>query len=526
MMASKGIYRKIGGASLIMMISIFLSRFMGLFREMTIAAVGGADMTVDAYRVAFILPEILNHILASGFLSVTFIPILAEYLTKDDKTGAWQIFSIVLTVLGTVLILLMGIAMIFAPQLIVILAPGRDDPGFLALAVRMTRIILPAQFFFFSGGLFMAVQFVRERFAIPALAPLFYNLGIIVGGLTLGTRLGMEGFCWGVLAGAFLGSFALQWYGAHQAGLRISPCFDYSHPDLIRYVLLTLPLMLGLTMTFSAEIFSKFFGSFLQEGAISWVDYAMRVMLMLVAFFGQAIGVASYPFLAKLAAEKRMREFNMLLNNTIRYLALLIPVSVLFMVLRKEVVIILFQRGSFTSTDTNMTAAVLGVLLIGAVAFGVQTVVNRGFYATQNTLFPAIFGTLAVVLSLPIYWFGIFLLEVVGLGLAIVLSALLQVLILFYIWNKKSKNHDSHKVYAFYFKVTLASFPLGVILYAIHRLAGLLFMTNTFLDAMLTTLIVSTLFFLLTAIMVKLFRIQEVLDLWQKVLIKIRQIKA
>jgi putative peptidoglycan lipid II flippase len=523
-MVSKGIYRKIGGASLIMMISIFLSRFMGLFREMTIAAVGGANMTVDAYRVAFILPEILNHILASGFLSVTFIPILSKYLAKDDKTGAWQVFSIVLTVLGTVLIFLMGIAMVFAPKLIVVLAPGRNDPGFLDLAVRMTRIILPAQFFFFCGGLFMAVQFVQERFTIPALAPLFYNLGIIVGGLTLGKHLGMESFCWGVLAGAFLGSFALQWYGARQAGLRITPCFDCFHPDLIRYILLTLPLMLGLTMTFSTEIFSKFFGSFLQEGAISWVDYAMRVMLMLVAFFGQAIGVASYPFLAKLAADERMYEFNRLLNNAIRYLALLIPVSTLFVVLRKEVVIILFQRGSFTPTDTTMTAAVLGVLLIGAVAFGVQTVVNRGFYAIQNTLFPALFGTLAVILSIPIYWFGVSLFDTVGLSMAIVLSAFLQVLILFHIWNKKSTNHDSRKVYAFYFKVILASLPLGGILYVVHRLVSLLFTTDTFLNAMLITLIVSTSFFLMTAIMVKLFRIREVLDLWQKISNKIRPI--
>jgi putative peptidoglycan lipid II flippase len=523
-MTSKEIYRKIGGASLIMMVSVFLSRFMGLFREMTIAAVGGADITVDAYRVAFILPEILNHILASGFLSVTFIPIMAEYLAKDNETGAWQVFSIVLTVLGAVLILLIGIAMLFAPQLIIVLAPGRDDSDFFTLAVRMTRIILPAQFFFFCGGLLMAVQFVRERFVIPALAPLFYNFGIIVGGLTLGKHLGMEGFCWGVLAGAFLGSFGLQWYGAHQAGLRITPCFDYSHPDLIRYILLTLPLMLGLTMTFSTEIFSKFFGSFLQEGAISWVDYAMRIMLMLVAFFGQAVGVASYPFLAKLAADNRMYEFNRLLNNTIRYLALLIPVSALFIVLRKEVVTILFQRGNFTPTDTTMTAEVLGVLLIGSVAFSVQTVVNRGFYATQNTLFPALFGTLAVILSLPIYWFGVSLFATVGLGLAIVLSALLQVLILFHIWNKKSTNHDSHKVYAFYFKVIAASLPLGGILYAVHGRVSLLFTTDTFLDAVLTTVIVSTSFFLLTAIMVKFFRIREVLDLWQKISHKIRPI--
>lgn len=522
-MAQSGIYRKIGAASLIMMTSIFLSRFMGLFREMTIAAVGGADITVDAYRVAFVLPEILNHILASGFLSVTFIPILAGYLAENDEAGAWRIFSVVLTTFGVVLLLLIAAAMLLTPQLVAVLAIGRNDPVFLALAIRMTRIILPAQFFFFAGSLLMAVQFVRERFTIPALAPLIYNLGIILGGLVLGPRIGMEGFCWGVLAGAFIGSFSIQWYGARKAGLRAALCFDFSHPDLKRYILLTLPLMLGLTMTFSTEIFSKFFGSFLPAGAISRVDYAMRVMLMLVAFFGQAVGVASYPFLARLAAEKRMEELNRVLNNTIRYLALVIPISMLFMVLRKEVVIILFQRGNFTPTDTVKTAAVLGVLLIGAVAFAAQTVVNRGFYATENTIFPAVFGTIAVVLSLPLYWFGITLFGAVGLGLAIALSALLQVLILFHCWNKKSDNKESRLVYAFYLKVILATLPLTGLLYGLHELLDHIFMAATFLNAAITAWITGLAFLLLVAAVTKLFRIREVLDLWQKLARKIQR---
>ncbi|MGD9211470.1 MAG: murein biosynthesis integral membrane protein MurJ [Desulfobacteraceae bacterium] len=522
-MAKSGIYRKIGSASLIMMTSIFLSRFMGLFREMTIAAVGGADMAVDAYRVAFVLPEILNHVLASGFLSVTFIPILADYLTKNDEEGAWHIFSIILTIFGSFLILLITIAIIFAPQLVAIMTPGRNDPTFQAMAVRMTRIILPAQFFFFCGSLFMAVQFVRERFSIPALAPLFYNLGIIICGLILGPVIGMEGFCWGVLAGAFFGSFIIQWYGSYKSGLKLHICFDLLHPDLKRYVLLTLPLMLGLTMTFSTEIFSKFFGSFLPEGAISWVDYAMRVMLMLVAFFGQAVGVASYPFLAKLAAERRMEELNQVLNNTMRYLALVIPISMLFIVLRREIVIILFQRGNFTPLDSAMTASVLGTLLIGAVAFAAQTVVNRGFYATENTLFPAVFGTISVVLSLPIYWFGITLFGAVGLGMAIAFSAILQVLLLFYLWNRKSANHDSGQVYTFYLKVILVTLPLGAVLYGAHFLMELTVASNSFTAAIVTSLVIGICFFIMAAMAAKIFHIREVLNLWKKIYRKIKR---
>ncbi|MGD9366107.1 MAG: lipid II flippase MurJ, partial [Desulfobacteraceae bacterium] len=340
--------QKIGIATLIMMASVFLSRVMGYLREMTIAAVAGADAAVDAYRVAFVLPEILNHILASGFLSVTFIPIFSKYLTRNDENGAWHVFSVILTTFGFFLMLLIVLSMVFSPQIVPLLAIGRDDPDFIAMASHMTRIVLPAQFFFFAGGLLMAAQFAKERFLIPALAPLIYNLGIICGGLLLGPRCGVAGFSWGALMGAFIGNFLVQIIGAKKVGLRFRPFFDIKHMELRRYILLTLPLMLGLTMVFSMEIFSKFFGSFLPEGGIAWLDYAKTVMMMLVGFFGQAVGVASFPYLARLAAEKRLNEMNRLFNTLLRYLAtLVIPTSVLMYVLRHEIVRLLFERMDF-----------------------------------------------------------------------------------------------------------------------------------------------------------------------------------
>ncbi|MDZ7597803.1 MAG: lipid II flippase MurJ [Desulfobacterales bacterium] len=179
--------------------------------------------------------------------------------------------------------------------------------------------------------------------------------------------------------------------------------FNLRHPDLKRYILLTLPLMVGLSMTFSTEIFMRFFGSFLPPGSIAGLNYGLRIMLLLVAFFGQAVGVAAFPFLARLAAQRKIGEMNRLLNGTLRYLALVVPFSVLLMVLRSEVVQVLFERGQFDAAATALTARVLACLLVGAFAFAAQTVVVRGYYAIQNTLFPALFGTVAVVASIPLY---------------------------------------------------------------------------------------------------------------------------
>jgi putative peptidoglycan lipid II flippase len=328
----------------------------------------------------------------------------------------------------------------------------------------MTRIIIPAQFFFFSGGMFMAVQFAKERFFIPALCPLLYNLGIICGGVMLGARMGMEGFSWGVLGGAFIGNFMVQIWGAKKVGMRFTPALDFRHPDLWLYVRITLPLMVGLTMSFSTEFLFRFFGSYLPRGSIASLNYGLRTMFILVGFFGQAVGVASFPFMARLAAENKIQEMNRLLNDALRYLGLVVPFSILVIALRQETVVILFQRGRFDAAATALTSQVLVFLMIGAFAFAAQTLVVRGYYAVQNTLFPAVYGTVAVLLSIPLYMAGMLKMGAAGVALAISLSAIFQVALLYVFWNKKSDNKDSSRVYRFYLWTILLSIPLGLFL--------------------------------------------------------------
>ena len=506
---SQSVYKKVGIASLIMMTSVFLSNLIGLLREMVIAYVRGAGQQVDAYQLSFLIPEILNHILASGFLSITFIPIFSRYLSEEDESQGWQVFSIIITNFGILLVFLICMAEVFTAGIISVLAPGLDDPQLKATVIRMTRIILPAQIFFFVSGLFMAVQYAKEKFAVPALSPIIYNLGIILGGILLGSRFGMLGFSWGVLIGA-VGNFIVQYIGVKRIGMKFQLSFNLKHPDLKKYVVLTVPLMIGLTMTFSREFFFRIFGSYLPPGGISGINYALKIMLIPVAIFGQAIGTAVYPFLTKFVAENNIKAMNDLLNNTLRYLALVIPVSVLLMVLKNEIVLIIYQRGRFDAAATALTADILIFLLAGAFALAAYTIVPRAYFAMQDTLFPTIYGSITVLLSVPFYFFGLRLYGAKGIAIAISLSTILQVIVLYMLWNKRSHNAASGRVYFFYAKMIILSALIGPLLYGFKTTILKGIDTATFYGSFLVSALTVAVFMAIMAIVAYGLRINEI----------------
>ena len=518
MPSKPNIAKKVGIASFIMMCSVLASRVIGIFREMTIAGTGGIEAGVDAYQIAFIIPEILNHIIASGFLSITFIPIFTYYLTSGRKQEGEKVFSNIMNCFGLLLIIFIIISLIWTEELVSLFAPGIRNPQTFSLAVKMTRIIIPAQFFFFAGGLLMAVQFANEKFFIPALAPLLYNLFIILGGLVLAPYMGMEGFAWGVLIGAFTGNFALQIIGVRKLKMRYSPIINLSHPDLLKYLKLTLPLMLGLTMTFSMEILVKFFGSFLETGRIAAMNYAIRIMFILVGLFGQAIGMASYPFMAKLAGEGKLMELNQLLNNTLKFIFLVIPFSVLFIVLNHEIVFLLFQRGSFDAQATMITANILPFFMVGAFAFSAQTLISRGYYAVQNTLFPSIFSSVCVLLSLPLIYWLMLIKGATGLALGLSISVAFQVFALFECWSRKNDNPDKKQVYLFFLKIMLISLLMGVLLYFSVSVLRAIFPYHSFKAALIISFITGIEFILLLLAIGKLFKINELSILFEKII--------
>lgn len=436
--------RSVSIAAAIMMASVLLSRVAGMFREMTLANLGGTGSEMDAYVAAFLIPELLNHFLAGGFLSVTFIPIFQKYIAANDEQGAWKTFSNMVTVGTAAFAAILPAAVAFAPNLLSLTGFANQNPETFALTVRLTRIILPAQIFFYWGAFLMAVQYAKQKFFIPAMAPLLYNFGIIAGGIILCPTIGIEGFAWGVLIGAFIGNVAVQLPGALRVGMKYRFRFSPADPEFIHYIKLTIPLVAGLGMSFSNEIFFRYFASFLESGAVAGANYALRTMMILVGVFGQASGVAFYPYLAKLAAEKAYGQMSELLNDTINKVALyLLPLTGVMMALAPQIIIVLYEHGKFTRESTLETSPILMMYLTGAFAMSVSILAARPFYAMQKTLLPMIVSTAVSILSIPLYYIFSKELGPKGLGLASGVAGTAQFFILYTLWGKKYGGFDS-----------------------------------------------------------------------------------
>ena len=426
--------RSITIASAIMMSSVLLSRIMGLVREQVLSGYCGTSTEMNAYVASFIIPEILNHFLAGGFLSITFIPIFQKYLLSGEREKSWRVFSNLLTTGTIALSVLVALSMIFTKQIVGLMGQGVPTE----LTVRLTRIIMPAQLLFYWGAFLLAVQYANNRFFLPAMLPLCYNGGIILGGIVLYPIIGIEGFAWGVLAGSIVGNIALQLPGALGVGMRYRFVVDVKDKDLSRYVLLTLPLILGLGMTFSNEIFFRYFGSFLKGGALASINYSLRTMMIFVGVFGQAAGVASYPFLSRLAAEKNFGEMNNILNSLIRKIsAFLIPCCGALIPLSSQVIAVLYQHGRFDAASTAATAPVLAVYLVGAFPFAASTIVMRSYYAEQKMIFPMAVNSAVALASIPCYLGLSAALGAMGIALASSAAMTVQFFILYWTWEKR-----------------------------------------------------------------------------------------
>jgi putative peptidoglycan lipid II flippase len=416
-------------ATLLLMISAFLSRIIGLVREKFTAYLFGAGGQMDAYRAAFLLPDTIAYFLVGGAASITFITMLSRYEERGQAEEGERVMSVIISVM----LVVMGSAILVAE-----LAAGvfvrwyfaGYSPEKAALATHMTRILLPAQAMFFVGGVLSAVLLVRRQFAYQAAAPLVYSLGIIVGGVLLHRQLGVSSLAVGAMAGAFCGPFLLNAIGAHRAGVRFRFDLDWGDAGLHEWVRLSVPLMLGLSLVTVDGWIIAWLTSH-QNGLYAKLYFAKQLFTVPIAIVGQAAGAASLPFFAALLSRGERRGFAAAVNGSVtRILALSFLISAWMLSLARPAVDLVLRGGALHRAEATLIAAFFGLFSISLCLWAAQAIYARAFYASGDTLRPMVASTIVTVCSLPVYWSLFHAYGGIGLVVASNIGILLQTAVL------------------------------------------------------------------------------------------------
>lgn len=462
-------------ASGIMMASLFLSRILGIARESIMAAKFGQTGMTDAYVLAFQIPDLLFFLIAGGALSSAFIPVFSEFIHTEREREAWKIFSVVTTVMASIILVLIVVAWVFAEPLAHLTAAGKPD-SMVPLIAHMSRIVLPAQFAFFVGGLMFGTLYARQRFAVPGMGPNIYNIGIILGAIALSQFFnpGIIGMAWGALIGAFIGNFFVPLWEMIRIGSHFRPSFDVREPGVKQVFKLMLPVVLGLSLPGVYALIMRYFGSFYAEGVNTALNNANQLMQAPLGVFGQSFAIAVFPALSQFYAQKKMDLYKDQLQRTMRtVLYVTLPISVLMAALAPEIVTFLFQHGKFTGSDAGRVVDCLRMFSIGIAAWCLHPVLMRAFFAVQNSVKPIVLGTITTVVFIGLcYGFRQTTLGYISLPLASSISAILLVVIMLVSIRRHLGGLDLQGFFSTLGKSLAASVIAGIVMFGLSFLSA------------------------------------------------------
>ena len=453
-------------ASLVMALFI-VSRTLGLVREMVIGAQFGASAELDAYLAAFRLPDLLFTLVAGGALASAFIPTFSERLAHKDIDGAWSLASRVGNLLLLSLITLAVLAGVLARPLVAhIIAPG-FPPEQQALTVQLMRWMLVSTVIFGISGLIMGILNSFHHFLLPALAPVFYNLAIILAAWLLTPTLGIHALVVGVVAGASL-HLLVQIPGLLRHKARWMPSISLRDPGVREVLRLMAPRVLGLAIVQINFIVNVFLASHLVEGSISAMNYAWLIMLLPQGIFAQSIATAAFPTFSHQAALGQRKAMQHTLGGLFSLLIFLtLPSAVILILLRQPIVALLLQRGAFDARDTQMTAYALGFFALGLVSHALVEVSARSFYALKDTKTPVIIGVVAMALNVLLSLILIKPLAIGGLALANATATTLEMTALLWMLRRKLGGWEERRVLASLARAAGASALMAGLVYAL-----------------------------------------------------------
>lgn len=425
-----------------------LSRVLGLVRDIVLLNVFGAGKDFDTFVVAFRIPNFFRRLFAEGAFSQAFIPVLTEYKTSKTHAEVQILISRVFGCLLTAMSLLTFVAMVAAPAIIYLYAPGfHNDPEKFDLAVDMFRLTIPYLMFMSLTAFASSILNSYGSFASPAFSPVLLNIAMIAGAWWLTPFMAepIMALGWAVVVAGVL-QLAIQIPELWKKNLLIPPKVDFKHEGVDRILKLMLPALFGVSVTQINLLLNTIWASFMQDGSVSWLYSAERMTELPLGLIGVAIGTVILPSLSARHAEQDQAKFKSMIDWAAKIIMLVgIPASIALFMLSTPIIQALFQRGEFTLEDTHMTALALQCMSAGVISFMLIKVFAPGFYAQQDTKTPVRVGLMAVAANaiLNVVFIGFFKLidwhaEHMALALASSGSALVNAGMLYFYLHKRN----------------------------------------------------------------------------------------
>ena len=417
-------------AATIIMLATLLSAILGLIRTRLLIQFFYTDPAiVDVFWAAFRLPDMVFQIIIVGALSSAFIPVFSRYLGNKDESNL--IASSMINAVMAIMIVLSLLIIIFAYPLSHLIAGGFNSTQ-LALMVNLTRIMASAQLFFGFSSFLTGVIQSHKRFLIPALSPILYNFGIILGILFFGKSLGIYGPALGVVIGAFLHLLA-QLPLADKLGFRYHLTWDGQHGAVKEMSRLMLPRVLTLSLVQIEATAILTFSSWLSVGTITLISIAQQLANLPVRLIGIPIGQASLPFFTKVTSKNDLAALATMVNNTIlEMLYLALPASVIILVLRIPLVRLAYGADSFPWAETVLTGKLVAILAVSICARSLTHVLVRVFYALHNTVTPFVVNLASTIINVGLSYYFLFVIKsgVLGMAVAISVASLIETVVL------------------------------------------------------------------------------------------------
>ncbi|MBU3942682.1 murein biosynthesis integral membrane protein MurJ [Patescibacteria group bacterium] len=503
--------KTINSAAYILAGASLISGLLGVFRDHLLFGSFGAGRELDIYYTAFRIPDFVSMVLVMGAISAAIIPIFSGYLAKS-KEEAWNYFSNLLNVFLISLIAISVILIIFVPQILLLIAPGFSEETRNA-TVELTRIMFLSPILLGISNILSGVLRVFKRFLVTSIAPILYNIGIIIGIVFFAPTMGLKGLAWGVVLGAFL-HLLIQLPALFKLGFVFKRKVKLSDPGILRTIKLTIPRAIGLAAGQINLIVITAIASTLAVGSISIFNGASNLQNLPITLIAVSFSTAAFPFLslhfARKEKEKLVQEFS---NVFRKILFFILPIGALIFLLRIQIIRVAYGTGRFDWTDTQLTAACLGIFSLGIFAYALSMLVSKTFYAFQNTRIPAMVTLATVALNVTLCYFFIQVLNsnnvfqrfiinfldldkieqnsVIGLPLALVVSGIFQLIVLLILLKKTIGDFKCKEIGEAVLKILASTVLLSLACYFVRQLTASYVNMNSFIGIFTQALLAS-----------------------------------